>query len=64
MPKAPKKKRERIRCRKCNVELSFRELQSGGLVTFEGSPCADTGHMCFVCQRMEEEKTFGTQEDY
>jgi hypothetical protein len=41
-PIKPRKKKELQKCRKCGVELSFRELNSGVL--------------CFVCDRDEFQK--------
>jgi len=50
------KNQEPKKCRKCGCELSIKELQTGGMVSFEGTPTLDIGQLCFICRNDSLEK--------
>ncbi len=46
------------RCRKCGVELSFRELMANGVHNVDGG-LMDNGGMCAICAGDRREEAYG-----
>ncbi len=56
-----KKAKKLQQCKKCGVELSYKEFLNGGTLNYMGS-IIDTTGMCDICRGDIKEKMYGTRE--